>query len=192
MEAARDRATPQPAFRSARQLVQVYNAGSMPTTPDNFFACHPATLDGAEQEGGTGTPLVDNTVTLFVDFLHASPDRGRPRRRDRRRPGRWVSRSTGRRDDEYLPHGLQRRPGRHAPRSSSGRPAAIRPWWHPVRRPRAAAARSPRPDRTSSRSTSAGRSNTRRPGPSTDRRSPSPCRADRTWSVAADMRSPRP
>jgi hypothetical protein len=91
MEATSDCAKPQPAFRSARQLVQVYNAGSMPTTPDHFFACHPATLDGAEQEGGTSTPLVDNTVTLFVDFLHAVPSAGDFAVATAVGSGRWVS-----------------------------------------------------------------------------------------------------
>lgn len=85
-----DVAWPQDDGQSARQLVQVYDGGSMPTAPDHFFACHPAELDCPETEGSPCPPVVDSSTTIFVDFL-----RGVPRPNDLAVAtavgGRWVA-----------------------------------------------------------------------------------------------------
>ena len=49
--------------------MQIYNGGSMPASNDHFFATHPVELNGAETEGGAGTPVVDTSTTLCVDVL---------------------------------------------------------------------------------------------------------------------------
>ena len=47
-----DRA-PQPGGGgTARRLVQIFDGGSMPSSPDHFFFSHPVELDGTETEGG--------------------------------------------------------------------------------------------------------------------------------------------
>jgi hypothetical protein len=48
------------------ELVQVYNGGHMPTSTGKFFLTHPATLMGAETEGGAGSFTVDSTHTVPV------------------------------------------------------------------------------------------------------------------------------
>lgn len=73
-EAALDRAqADHPPFITARRLAQVYDAGSMPTAADHFFACHPVELGGAETEGAAYTPVVDTATTLYVDVLGGVP-----------------------------------------------------------------------------------------------------------------------
>ena len=52
-----DRAIPFGSSGTPRRLVQIYNGGSMPSSPDHFFLAYPIELDGAETEGGTGTPV---------------------------------------------------------------------------------------------------------------------------------------
>jgi len=41
----------------------------IPSSPDHFFLSHPVELDGAETEGGAGTPVADTTQTIVVDVL---------------------------------------------------------------------------------------------------------------------------
>lgn len=73
LSAAVDR-LPRPApGGTARRLVQVYNGGMMPTSPDHFFLTHSVELDGAETEGGTGTPTADTTQTIPVDVIGSVP-----------------------------------------------------------------------------------------------------------------------
>jgi len=67
--AAIDRAGSEPAFTTARRLVQIYSGGSMPTAADHFFLAHAIELDGAETEGGAGTPTADMSQTIAVDVL---------------------------------------------------------------------------------------------------------------------------
>ena len=59
-----------------RRLVQIYNGGSMPSSPDHFFLAYPIELDGAEAEGGTGTPVVDASQPIIVDVLGHAPSAG--------------------------------------------------------------------------------------------------------------------
>lgn len=68
-------------------LVQVFNNGSIPTTVDKYFACHPVEPGGAECEGCTPTFTADSgTVFVLVigprvpvagDYLMAEPIGGR-------------------------------------------------------------------------------------------------------------------
>lgn len=69
LDASVDRSRLRPADAAARLLVQVYDGGSMPTANDHYFACYPVDMGGMETEGGTGTPYVDTTKTVFVDVL---------------------------------------------------------------------------------------------------------------------------
>jgi hypothetical protein len=48
------------------RLVQVYDGGSMPSSNDHFYLTYPVELDGAETEGGAGTPVADTTQTIPV------------------------------------------------------------------------------------------------------------------------------
>ena len=67
--AAIDRAGLEPSHGTARRLVQIYDGGMIPSAPDHFYLSHPVELDGAETEGGTGTPVADSSQTIVVDVL---------------------------------------------------------------------------------------------------------------------------
>jgi hypothetical protein len=71
-----DRAIPELACGSMRQLVCVYNGGAMPSEPDRFYLTHPAYLNGAETEGGAGSLSVDTSQTIVVDVLGKAPSAG--------------------------------------------------------------------------------------------------------------------
>ena len=45
----------------------------MPSSPDHFFLAYPIELDGAETEGGTGTPVDDAFQPIIVDVLGHLP-----------------------------------------------------------------------------------------------------------------------
>ena len=90
-EAELDRAqADHPPFITARRLVQVYDAGHMPTSSDHIFACNPVELDGSEAEGQTYTPVADTGTTLFVDVLGGVPAVG-DLLKARAVGGRWVA-----------------------------------------------------------------------------------------------------
>ena len=55
--------------RTARRLVQIYDGGAIPSAADHFFLAHPIELDGAEEEGGTATTVIDTTQPIVVDVL---------------------------------------------------------------------------------------------------------------------------
>lgn len=59
-----------------RRLVQIFNGGSMPSSPDHFFLAYPIELDGAETEGGTATPVDDASAPIVVDVLGHAPAAG--------------------------------------------------------------------------------------------------------------------
>jgi hypothetical protein len=65
-----------PPAIAARRLVQIYDGGAMPSSPDHFFLAHPVELDGAEVEGGLATPAVDTSTTIAVDVLWGVPQVG--------------------------------------------------------------------------------------------------------------------
>jgi hypothetical protein len=69
LHASTDRLTPGPGSGVARRLVQIFNAGSMPTAPNLFYAAHPVEMDGAEQEGIAGSPTPDVNQTIIVLVL---------------------------------------------------------------------------------------------------------------------------
>jgi hypothetical protein len=71
-----DRAIASPAAVTARRLVQIFDGGSMPSSPDHFFLAHPVELDGAEVEGKSGSPIVDSSQTIVADVLGSSPSTG--------------------------------------------------------------------------------------------------------------------
>jgi len=71
-----DRALGQVMAGTPRRLVQVYNGGAMPSEPDHFYLTNPAYLNGAETEGGTGSPSVDTSQTIVVDVLGKAPSAG--------------------------------------------------------------------------------------------------------------------
>jgi hypothetical protein len=74
----------QAAFRSAaaatpttaRRLVQIRDGGAIPSSADHFFLAYPIEFDGAEAEGGTGTPVVDTSQPIIVDVLGHAPSVG--------------------------------------------------------------------------------------------------------------------
>jgi hypothetical protein len=74
--------------------VQIFDGGSMPSSPDHFFLANPVELDGPEVEGGSGSPVVDSSQTIVVDVLGSSPSAG-----DILSAymvgGRWVAERTG-------------------------------------------------------------------------------------------------
>jgi hypothetical protein len=86
---------PGTAISSARQLVQVYDGGSLPTAADKVYLTHPAVLDADDTEGATWTGAVDSGVTIPVVVLGSAPDVG-----DylvaHAVGGRWFARSNGR------------------------------------------------------------------------------------------------
>ena len=71
-----DRAIPSASSATPRRLVQICNGGSMPSSPDHFFLAYPIELDGAETEGGTGTPVDDASQPIVVDVLGHAPSAG--------------------------------------------------------------------------------------------------------------------
>jgi hypothetical protein len=71
-----DRAVPFAASATPRRLVQIFNGGSMPSSPDHFFLAYPIELDGAETERGTGTPVDDASQPIVVDVLGHAPSAG--------------------------------------------------------------------------------------------------------------------
>jgi hypothetical protein len=54
----------QSPFSSARQLVQIYNGGSMPSSLPAVFFTHPVLVTGAETEAGAGMLTADTTTTV--------------------------------------------------------------------------------------------------------------------------------
>jgi hypothetical protein len=71
-----DRAIPFTLSCTPRRLVQIFDGGSMPSSPDHFFLAYPIELDGAETEGGTGTPVGDASQQIVVDVLGHAPSAG--------------------------------------------------------------------------------------------------------------------
>ena len=76
LRGAIDRAAEASALITARRLVQVYNGGAMPTSPDKVYLTHPVELDGTETEGGSATANVDTTTTIPVVVLWGAPQVG--------------------------------------------------------------------------------------------------------------------
>jgi hypothetical protein len=76
LRAAMDRAGRMPPIGAARQLVSVYNGGSMPTQPDHIFLTHPVELDGSEVEGGLASTNVNTSATIPVVVLWGAPQVG--------------------------------------------------------------------------------------------------------------------
>jgi hypothetical protein len=70
------RAIPFAASSTPRRLVQIYNGGSMPSSPDHFFLAFPIELDGAETEGGTAASTDDASAPIVVDVLGHAPAAG--------------------------------------------------------------------------------------------------------------------
>lgn len=70
------RAMPFRPATTTRRLVQIFNGGSMPTSPDHFFVGYPIELDGAETEGGTGTADDDASQPIVVDVIGHAPSAG--------------------------------------------------------------------------------------------------------------------
>jgi hypothetical protein len=73
LQGAVDRAGRRPATGARRQLVRVFAASTLPTTPDTFFAAHPCEAAGDESEGATPSFDCDENTTLFVDFIRKAP-----------------------------------------------------------------------------------------------------------------------
>lgn len=71
-----DRAAESSPLITARMLVQVYNGGAMPTSPDKVYLTHPVELDGTETEGGSALTNVDTSTTIPVVVLWGSPQAG--------------------------------------------------------------------------------------------------------------------
>jgi hypothetical protein len=65
-----------PAFSSARMLVQVYDGGSMPSAPEMVYFTHPVLASGAESEGESATLTVDTVTTVPVIVLGHAPSVG--------------------------------------------------------------------------------------------------------------------
>jgi hypothetical protein len=76
LESTADRIAPKTAAGTPRQLVQVYNGGSMPTNPNYYYATHPVLLGGSESEGVGSSTSVDSSQTMFVDVLGEVPSAG--------------------------------------------------------------------------------------------------------------------
>ncbi len=55
-------ATPQ---CSAAMVVQTFTQTTYPTTPENFYACHPGIITGDETEGATPTFTFDSDTTIY-------------------------------------------------------------------------------------------------------------------------------
>jgi len=71
-----DRALPFVLAGTPRRLVQVYNGGAMPSEPDHYYLTNPVYLNGAETEGGAGSPSVDTSQTIVVDVIGKAPSAG--------------------------------------------------------------------------------------------------------------------
>jgi hypothetical protein len=81
------------SHHSARQLVQVYNGGAMPTVVPAVYFTHPVIATGFEAEGAVATLTADTATTIPVVVLNAVPSVG-----DYLTAyavgGRWVSEET--------------------------------------------------------------------------------------------------
>ena len=75
LDAAAQAAESRP-FESARLLVQVYDGGSMPSSPGLWYFTHPVLVYGAETEGGGATMSVDTETTIPVIVLNGVPSVG--------------------------------------------------------------------------------------------------------------------
>lgn len=73
LAAAIDRRSTVPTDGAARQLVQVFNNGAMPTANDHYFSAHPVNVGGEESEGSTPTFDVNTTQVVIVDVLGSTP-----------------------------------------------------------------------------------------------------------------------
>jgi hypothetical protein len=58
---------------AARQLVQVYDGGAMPSAVPRVYFTHPVIAAGAETEGGSATLTADTATTTPVIFLNHVP-----------------------------------------------------------------------------------------------------------------------
>jgi hypothetical protein len=76
LAAAIDHRVPAATGGTPRRLVQIFSGGSMPSSPDHFFLAYPIELDGAETEGGAGTPVVDASQPITIDVLGHAPSAG--------------------------------------------------------------------------------------------------------------------
>ncbi len=70
------RAGPAPSRTTPMRLVQIYNGGAMGSQPNLVYLAHPVELDGAESEGGSGTPLADPSLTIPLVVLGHPPAAG--------------------------------------------------------------------------------------------------------------------
>ena len=73
---ALDRAVGTRPLGSARQLVQIYDGGSMGSTAEIFYLGHPVQVTGTETEGGSATLTVDSDTTIPVVVLNQPPSAG--------------------------------------------------------------------------------------------------------------------
>ena len=63
-------------FKSARQLVQIYDGGSMPGTANAFYLANPLDITGTEAEGDAGVQNADTDTTIAVLVLGRPPAAG--------------------------------------------------------------------------------------------------------------------
>jgi hypothetical protein len=73
LDVAATRSAPQAA---ARMLVQVYDGGSMPSSPNLWYFTHPVLCYGDETEGGAATLEADTDTTIPVIVLRGVPSVG--------------------------------------------------------------------------------------------------------------------
>jgi hypothetical protein len=71
-----DRAPAGRPHGAAQILGQVYDGGSMPSSPNLFYLTHPAIVTGAETEGGSATVTADTATTVPVLVLRGTPSVG--------------------------------------------------------------------------------------------------------------------
>jgi hypothetical protein len=73
---AADRLTATPLQSTVRRLVQIFDGGSMPTSPDHFFLSYPVEVGGSEIEGGSSSQQADTSQTIPVVVLGQAPSPG--------------------------------------------------------------------------------------------------------------------
>jgi hypothetical protein len=76
LRAQAERIVPRRSEGTPTQLVQIYDGGAMPSSPDCFYLGYPVQASGTEAEGGAGTTSPDVANAIVVDVLGRAPSIG--------------------------------------------------------------------------------------------------------------------
>jgi hypothetical protein len=76
LESQVERIVPRRSEGTVTALVQIFNGGAMPSSPDHYYLGYSVTASGTESEGGAGTTTPDTANVIVVDVLGHAPSVG--------------------------------------------------------------------------------------------------------------------